>query len=683
MYGYRSNQNGLMTNHLNSISSSLSSVDTIGRRTNAKSSANKLLTNGSIANGGGPEAGSSMWSASNNNNKTNDNNAPANMNPRYMAGGPSTSSAANNNNLYQTNGSIRHATAGSVSHHGGSEIYYSHNDYRKRRRNCWSYLCWCCCCCLDSVTALNLLLVPLLLLTITRQVFDFMGQIWLQILINFFTIIIVIVALFGLKQPRISYIVTFTLWALLNTVWNILVACIHTKQRDLGFLNEEFLSFNTGAKSWWYSNHPGCLPYNLTNSMQPSVSIIKPTFINSCKLDYHLIESSQAMLHAVVSFIALLVSGCAVMSIRRNPAAYYKKYNHANVVGSSNLRADKLYRLNNLIDQRANKISSDPYASSSLVSHMTNSRFDGPLPIGAGPAGGAGMATNSSLRRASVRNVKSSSRSSQHSMASVRSARRRAGRLASENEAPLARGSTSSMQASQKYGSLSSRRSNSRKERRSDISSMTYGTASIHRQPTIGENPNGGAAATAGTSRTRASSQSSVEYLPSYQPPHSSNANLLSSYGELSSIDSYNNNNNNNHYGQTNGDAHGPSRTRSGARNRQVSVKSVAGPSGGNTNPTYVGSRSSICSRTNNSSQYDDVSYIYSGQAPNSVYGNHGKSTFDSNNNNTSRSRAKLDGQLKMTQVNTHPQNQQPIGSRHHPIYSNQATTNANSETPI
>lgn len=533
MYGYRQHESALMTN-LNSISSSLSSIDTVGRRTNnGKASVDNLI-------GGGPRSNHSiastslLWRNTHNNSNKNGHN-------RYNNN--------NNNNLTGTLSSTRGGGGGGGgSRYQGSEIYYSGNASRARG-----------CCrkfgnnCINSEIALNFILVPLLLLTITRQVFDFLGQIWLQILINFFTIILIIVALFGIRQHRISYLSLFALWSLFNTTWNIIVICIHTKIRDVG-LNEDVLSFYTGTTSWWHSNGPGCLPYNIS-SIQPSINILKP--ITGCRIDYHLIESAQAALHALLSLISALIC-CFVMSnVRKNPAYSLK--------GQPN--ADKLYRLNNLVNDRS-KVNQNPFPSNGTSRHGPHS---------------------ASLRRAPN---KTSSRSSRHSVSSMRSSRQRNRQSIGEGTLPTPRGSTSSMSRSQKYGSLSSRRNtiNNKKsiDRRSDISSLTYGTTS-------------GVDRGAGTSqRTRLSSLSSADYLPSYQPPHSSSANLLSSYGEITSIDSYNN--------------HGGQR---GAKNRQTSIKSM---SKGATNPTYNGSRSSICSHnpnTNpngnnlNNNNYDDLSYIY------------------------------------------------------------------------
>lgn len=520
MYGYRqSNENGLMTN-LNSISSSLSSIDTVGRRNNGiKASADNLIT---TLRGQSNTSTSLLWNKN------------------------STSNHIKDNDRYSTAASMRNGG----SRYQGSEIYY--NGGAKPMKNF----------CPTPYTALHFILVPLLLLTITRQVFDFLGQLWLQIIVNFFTIIIIIVALFGVRQNRISYLVIFILWSLLNMSWNLLVVCIHTKIRDVG-LTEEFISLYTGTFSWWQSNGPGCAPYNIS-SIPPPVTLnhTNPQIITGCRLDYHLIEATQAALHASLSLLASLFCCCVATTIRRNPAHFIRKAP----------KSDKLFRLNNLTSDRS-KINHNPFPN-----HHDNTRF------------GSGTA---SIRRAAN---KTSSRSSQHSLSSVRSRQRR-NRLISEGVVPAPRGSTSSAHRSQKYGSLSSRRS--QKNRRGDMSSLTYGTT--------------GDRVASANQRARLSSLSSADYLPSYQPPHSSSANLLSSYGEISSIDSYNNDN------------PGGSKYKRGPRTNA---------SQGNTNPTYNGSRSSVCSQNtnnNNVNNYHSLSYIYgnNSRASESLYGgtNGGAST--------------------------------------------------------
>ena len=60
--------------------------------------------------------------------------------------------------------------------------------------------------CQTAVLALQLIS------TFERQIFDFLGYMWLPILANFFNIIFVIFGLFGLYQYRVKYLVVYTVW---------------------------------------------------------------------------------------------------------------------------------------------------------------------------------------------------------------------------------------------------------------------------------------------------------------------------------------------------------------------------------------------------------------------------------------------------------------------------------------
>jgi len=490
-----------MTN-LNSISSSLSSIDTVGHQTKVHAQSNQASVENLVGQRSTYiDTTGLLW------------------NKRL----------APQENPYAVGGSVLDGT----NRTGNSDIYYS----RKRKS--------CCDCFPSSVAASNLVLVPLLLLTLVRQVFDFLGQIWLQIIINFITLNVIIVALFGIKQGRISYLLAFVFVCMFNIFWNIVVISIHFKTNDL---REDLLSLFTGATSWWHLNGPGCLPYTIT-TIQPSINnIIKSNMMSGCRIDYHLIEATQAAVHCALSFIALITSCCTMATIRRNPK-YFKKKNQA---------SDRVYRMNDLATGRINH---DPLPDQHTQRNMSSN-------------------TNSLSRAVN----KASVRSSQHSIGSTRSARRRRPSNSDNNGAvlPTPRGSRSSMNRS-KYGSLSSRRSNRFKDRTADESSLTYGSTAAKR-------------VSGANQRTRLSSVSSTEYLPSYQPPHTSSANLLSSYGELSSVESYNNTNN-------------EKNSASIRRTRQSNYAKTELK--GNTNPVYQGSRSSVCSQNLNNDNYDDISYIY------------------------------------------------------------------------
>lgn len=483
-----------MTN-LNSISSSLSSIDTsVDKRTNS-----------SKANGDTSNKFPSLRSQSN----------------------ASTSllwPSAKDDGRYSATASINDRTA---LHHSIRHQY---------KHNIFDGLCF------NYKAALNFVLYPLLFLTIIRQLFDFLGQIWLQILVNFFTIIILIIALFGVHQHNSSYLAFFSVWSLFNTCWNIVVICMHLKVQDFKF-TEDVLSFYTGSTSYWHAHGLGCLQFDLNTSYQ--TPILQPDIINqtACRIDYHLIEATQAAVHAALSFIAFVFCCCVVSTIKRSDRR--RKFE------DDYIDSDKLYRLNNLNFDR-NRINPNPYPTQNSTT----------------------LSTTASLRRNAY---KSGLRNSQHSVSSKQSTRRRR-RSVDEGPSNL-RDSCSSRPDSHKYGSLSSRRSGHKEGKRAD--SLTYGDRGSIK-------------------RNRLSSLSSVDYLPSYQPPHSSNTNLLSTYGEISSIDSFN-----------------ASKPRSSKDKHNDTYRNHVG----STNPTYSGSRLSISSR-NTVNNYDNLSYVYgtSRGNPESIY---------------------------------------------------------------
>ena len=65
-------------------------------------------------------------------------------------------------------------------------------------------------------TCLSALLVLQLISTFERQIFDFLGYMWMPILGNFFNLVFVIFGLFGLYQYRIKYLLTYSIWTLGN-----------------------------------------------------------------------------------------------------------------------------------------------------------------------------------------------------------------------------------------------------------------------------------------------------------------------------------------------------------------------------------------------------------------------------------------------------------------------------------
>ena len=116
----------------------------------------------------------------------------------------------------------------------------------------------------------NVLLVFLvlqLISTIERQIFDFLGYMWIPILGNFFNIVFVIFGLFGLYQYRSNYILAYTLWTIFWLGFNAFIVCYYLDVGDLDS-DDDILSFGTGSFSWWVVNTPGCQAHYNTTGKQ-------------------------------------------------------------------------------------------------------------------------------------------------------------------------------------------------------------------------------------------------------------------------------------------------------------------------------------------------------------------------------------------------------------------------------
>lgn len=157
----------------------------------------------------------------------------------------------------------------------------------------------------------NVLLVFLvlqLISTIERQIFDFLGYMWIPILGNFFNIVFVIFGLFGLYQYRSNYILAYTLWTIFWLGFNAFIVCYYLDVGDLDS-DDDILSFGTGSFSWWLVNSPGCQPhYNTTKVPENANHPLKPSFVVGCHMRYQDIEVTHAAIQIVISGVGLLLA---------------------------------------------------------------------------------------------------------------------------------------------------------------------------------------------------------------------------------------------------------------------------------------------------------------------------------------------------------------------------------------
>ncbi|XP_046673513.1 sodium/potassium-transporting ATPase subunit beta-1-interacting protein isoform X2 [Homalodisca vitripennis] len=148
-----------------------------------------------------------------------------------------------------------------------------------------------------------------LILTTLRQVFDFLGYMWGPILANFFQIIFVIFGFFGVYQYRPRYTIAYSVWCVFWCCWNVFVACFYLNAFGLD-KDSDLLNLGTGSVSWWEVNGPGCKPVYLANlsTLEVPWRPLRPDSVSDCLLEYHLLESAQALLHLCLAAIGLVSS---------------------------------------------------------------------------------------------------------------------------------------------------------------------------------------------------------------------------------------------------------------------------------------------------------------------------------------------------------------------------------------
>ncbi|XP_050716727.1 sodium/potassium-transporting ATPase subunit beta-1-interacting protein-like isoform X2 [Eriocheir sinensis] len=144
--------------------------------------------------------------------------------------------------------------------------------------------------------------------TAERQVFDFLGYMWLPIIANFFNFILVIFGFFGAYQYKTKYIVIYLVWELAWLSWNVFVICFYL---NVGVLenSRDWLNFGTGSASWWEVNGIGCravYPTNLTtlDPMRP----MRPLEVHDCLVDYEYVETIHAGIQCGFAILGLCAS---------------------------------------------------------------------------------------------------------------------------------------------------------------------------------------------------------------------------------------------------------------------------------------------------------------------------------------------------------------------------------------
>ncbi|XP_061708667.1 sodium/potassium-transporting ATPase subunit beta-1-interacting protein 4 [Cydia pomonella] len=143
-----------------------------------------------------------------------------------------------------------------------------------------------------------------LIITVQRQVFDFLGFMWVPIIANFVNILLIIFGSFGAVQYITKYLIAYAIWSFMWLTWNTFLICYYL---NLGSLNREsgLLSFGTGSVSWWEGNGWGC---QTVWSEEDGPGSLRPTRVDGCFLPWHHVELTQSAVAAILTIAALPLS---------------------------------------------------------------------------------------------------------------------------------------------------------------------------------------------------------------------------------------------------------------------------------------------------------------------------------------------------------------------------------------
>nr|XP_026494724.1 sodium/potassium-transporting ATPase subunit beta-1-interacting protein 4 [Vanessa tameamea] len=150
-------------------------------------------------------------------------------------------------------------------------------------------------------TLLLIVCILELMVTIQRQVFDFLGYMWLPIIANFINIILIIFGSFGAVQYITKYLLAYAIWSFMWLTWNIFLICYYL---NLGILNREsgLLSLGTGSVSWWEGNGWGCQP---VWGEADGPGTWRPARVEGCFFQWHFVELAQSAVAATLTATAL------------------------------------------------------------------------------------------------------------------------------------------------------------------------------------------------------------------------------------------------------------------------------------------------------------------------------------------------------------------------------------------
>ncbi len=194
-----------------------------------------------------------------------------------------------------------------------------------------------------------------LISTLERQIFDFLGYMWLPILGNFVHTLIVILGIFGVYQYTSIHMIVYLLWCLIWIGWNVFIICYYLGTGNLN--DHDILSFGTGSFSWWLVNNIGCkaeyFASNDTTSIPslapttpfysdpgpPMYKPVKPSTVAGCILEFQYVEVIHAGIQVGFSMLALVFGIPLTHYLITVVEPKYRQANKKQKLGSQNSHA--------------------------------------------------------------------------------------------------------------------------------------------------------------------------------------------------------------------------------------------------------------------------------------------------------------------------------------------------------
>lgn len=153
-----------------------------------------------------------------------------------------------------------------------------------------------------------------LVLSVERLIFDFLAYLWLPIFMTFVELVVLIFALFGAFQLRLSYLVLFCSWSVIWLIWNVFLICFFLGARSFDKA-EGLLSLYTGGTSFWHTGGLGCQPVYLNNGSAPvprdPYQRPGPDRVDGCWVPYQHVEAA----HSGAQLVLTVLAGCVTLAV--------------------------------------------------------------------------------------------------------------------------------------------------------------------------------------------------------------------------------------------------------------------------------------------------------------------------------------------------------------------------------